>query len=1102
MGIRKSTKALVWTICLLANAPTSAQVVLNEVMFDPLGNEATDEFVELVNVGSDTVDLHGWKLGDQDEQDALIDAGHGLRAAPGQFILVLDPNYFEGSRVYDSVIPPSALVVTIDDASFGRSGFSNTSPETVLLISANGDTVSRYRYSLDNAPGHSDEKIDPTAGDGPENWANSLRVGGSPGAWNSVARTKSPWTVHLPGALSLVAVPEQEVLVELVVEGPYRETDTYIRLALFWDRDDDRHLDSAEVVQETSLLLPASSRSERVSLAFCPCCPGLFLLRGAMLSPVETVSDDSLCVRVAARVGDVRINEIYYRPESGQPEWVELANVSDRPVNLAGWRVKDATPGAGAEVPNAASSWLLAPGGLAVIAADTSGCGLGRLWPGRVFVPTGGFPSLNNNGDSVVVIDPVGKRIDAVGYLPSWGGGVGVSLERIRATGPSNERSNWASCRAPSGATPGMRNSVAPPDSDLSVAEVRAMAGCVEERARVEVRVANHGTAEMQGAVLGLRLWEGLPCIGSERYLSVPLPGTLAPGETSAVIESWLPAAPGWTKLEARLLQKDQFEANDFRSGFVYVSPCPGALRINEIQYEPPQDEAEWVEVVNVSAAPLSLDGWFLGDSRQRVRLDSIGQCIAPGGFGLIAASRMSSLLQPDVPLWVPRETWPALNNTGDAVVIVSPSGAVLDSVYYRPSWRRGGRGSLERLSTTADSQDSSNWAASIDPCGCTPGRENSVALRQVDLAVVSCEPVRAYWPESRKLLVEVRNVGLSPVAGGRIWARLGGGPFASAEVPGLGVGQSARLTLELDAPSPGGWPFEVLIQCLGDGRAENDTLRGQAYLSPPRNAVVVNEIYAQTTAGQHEWVELANTSAWDLDLQGWKLCDSRGRRYAASVREPCVLRAGGLCLLAEAPEVTAEWPDLPESAVAFPTPWPSLNDTGDELVLLDPNGLVQDSLAYRAEWGLARGFSLERVSKRAGSNEGGNWLRCTLPEGATPGRENSVSRTHPASANWLTVAPVPFSPDGDGRDDWLFVAIDLPVPTATVRLEVFDLLGRRVRTLADDQPCGPQRLFLWDGRTDAGMLCRTGAYIVSLRWWTGDGRSGTAVCTVALARP
>ncbi len=64
--------------------------------------------------------------------------------------------------------------------------------------------------------------------------------------------------------------------------------------------------------------------------------------------------------------------------------------------------------------------------------------------------------------------------------------------------------------------------------------------------------------------------------------------------------------------------------------------------------------------------------------------------------------------------------------------MLLDPSGSVVDSVAYDPSWHHQdvfetrGR-SLERISPHLESQSAANWSTSADPLGGTPGRHNSI---------------------------------------------------------------------------------------------------------------------------------------------------------------------------------------------------------------------------------------------------------------------------------------------------------------------------------------------------------------------------------------
>ena len=164
--------------------PAHSQVILSEVMADPAGSEHHEEFVELQNTGADSVDLSGWRLGDAEELDAIVDAGSGTRLAPGEFALVLDGSYGGNSAAYDSV-RRWAGILTIEDRSFGRAGWSNSTPEVVLLRDARGGVADSFTYDpSEGIAGHSWERRDGE----PPVWQASYLAGGTPGRANSVNR--------------------------------------------------------------------------------------------------------------------------------------------------------------------------------------------------------------------------------------------------------------------------------------------------------------------------------------------------------------------------------------------------------------------------------------------------------------------------------------------------------------------------------------------------------------------------------------------------------------------------------------------------------------------------------------------------------------------------------------------------------------------------------------------------------------------------------------------------------------------------------------------------------------------------------------------------
>jgi hypothetical protein len=156
-------------------------IAVTEVYADPLGPEPAQEFVEIWNLGAESVDLSGWMIDDEgDANGDLLPEGTALD--PGRAALLVAPG-FDPACADDPQPAPGALIVYLS-SSIGSNGLKNTAAESIELYDASGAVVSRY----------GGEAGKPTAGaaafrilaeipDGnPWAWAKSGSGGSTPGS--------------------------------------------------------------------------------------------------------------------------------------------------------------------------------------------------------------------------------------------------------------------------------------------------------------------------------------------------------------------------------------------------------------------------------------------------------------------------------------------------------------------------------------------------------------------------------------------------------------------------------------------------------------------------------------------------------------------------------------------------------------------------------------------------------------------------------------------------------------------------------------------------------------------------------------------------------
>ena len=178
------------------------------------------------------------------------------------------------------------------------------------------------------------------------------------------------------------------------------------------------------------------------------------------IAPELTFTDQYIQYQIAAP-GDVILNEILPDPTPivGLPdvEYIEIFNRSNKYIDGNDLLFKDGTS-AGVRL----TGVLLSPGDFVVV---TGVSGVPNFPQGIKIAGIPSLPTLNNDGESLTLLNVNGTLIDEIGYDLDWYKDVvksagGWSLERINPDAPCSGALNWTSSTSPSGGTPGLVNAV------------------------------------------------------------------------------------------------------------------------------------------------------------------------------------------------------------------------------------------------------------------------------------------------------------------------------------------------------------------------------------------------------------------------------------------------------------------------------------------------------------------------------------------------------------------------------------------------------------------------------------------------------------------
>lgn len=432
-------------------------VLFNEIYFEPSGSALIPaaEFVELVNRTSDTLWTEGWRL-----TDGSAEARFPLQSCipPYSCVVVC-------ASANAVLFPPDCRVIPTTVFP----GLNNDVGDRLTLYSKSGEVIDRVDFSDDcyrdrnkSGGGWTVERIDTSflCADS-RNWHASLHPsGGTPGRANSVSGRYSdmeaPWIA--------AAWQESDYRIHLVFSEPVSGV---VPASLAVSDSSGRAficsvVDSIDV--QSFAVVVASRLTGTVKVRMnggISDCPG---------NPADTERVILVAYAMAPSCGDLAVNELLFDvPEDGC-DFIELINRSDKVIDLKDVLIQETdfrlSAATGLPVRLSEGHDLLFPGEIRAWTEDTDWLrSQYARYTKYATVRIGELPDFNADEGGLLLFAPSGDTIERMCYSSQWHYPLlsdvkGVSLERIRATNSSCERTAWHSAAGDGGyATPGTVNS-------------------------------------------------------------------------------------------------------------------------------------------------------------------------------------------------------------------------------------------------------------------------------------------------------------------------------------------------------------------------------------------------------------------------------------------------------------------------------------------------------------------------------------------------------------------------------------------------------------------------------------------------------------------
>jgi gliding motility-associated-like protein len=556
-----------------------------------------------------------------------------------------------------------------------------------------------------------------------------------------------------------------------------------------------------------------------------------------------------------------------------------------------------------------------------------------------------------------------------------------------------------------------------------------------------------------------------------------------------------------------------------FKGKFCFAKIRRNDILITEIMARPSPvvglPDCEYIELYNFGAPDtVVLKGWRLRINNANRNLPEIH--IPPNQYVFLVANSCNGY-NDETEINMYRVSSLGIAMAGVQIVLFNEANEVIHEVRFSSSWHRNkhkadGGWSLEMIDPRNPCTGQDNWDSSMSESGGTPGKQNSIYGSNPDFIPPEIEKVtvadsmclRVFFTETifydslRALQlfeidkdIKIASVSEAPPNNNMLQIHLQN----SIQPNVLYI-----LTMR-----------DIVWDCAQNPVECNKLYRFALPSVPQPFDVVINEVlFNAKNSTRAEFVELYNRSQKVIDLATLRIGSGGADlpdRSAIAVSSGFLLFPNEYVVLCKHKTITEEqyYTPYPERLIQCDS-MPSYTNSSGVVFLSDRNYNTIDRFQYdeKMHYSLltsVSGVSLERVSFNRETQNANNWKSAAEGVGfATPGYQNSQFSNNNMSEDILKVVPEIFSPNQTGISDYMEIHCSFEESENRVSITIFDRYGNLIKTIANNQICALNEIFLWDGVSEKNYRVPPDLYIVKMEYWNLNTKRKTIRKTVGVA--